>query len=78
MSDEELLTAMVEVEGILNSHPLTYCSSDPDDEHVLTPNHFLFSQMGGQLPPRVLDKIASPEIAGDLYRISSPSIGKDG
>ena len=46
-SDEELLTAVVEVEAILNSRPLTYCSSDPDDEHVLSPNHFLFGQMGG-------------------------------
>ena len=49
---------MVEVEGILNSRPLTYCSSDPDDEHVLTPNNFLYGQMGGQLAPRVCDKIA--------------------
>ena len=57
-SDEELLTAVVEVEGILNSRQLTYCSSDGDDEHVLTPNHFLFGLMGGQLAPRVLDKIA--------------------
>ena len=40
-TDEELLTAMVEVEGILNSRPLTYCSSNPNDEHVLTPHHFL-------------------------------------
>ena len=56
--NEELLTAVVEVEGILNSRPLTYCSSDPDDELVLTQNHFLFGQMGGQLAPRVLDKIA--------------------
>ena len=57
-SDEELLPAVVELEGILNSRPLTHCSSDPDDENVLTPNHFLFGQMGGQLAPRVLDKIA--------------------
>ena len=57
-TDEELLTAVVEVEGILNARPLTYCSSDPNDEHVLTPNHFLHSQMGGQLAPRVVDDIA--------------------
>ena len=56
--DEELLTTVVEVEGILNSRPLTYCSSDPSDEHVLTPNHFLYGQMEGQLAPRVIDDIA--------------------
>ena len=57
-TDEELLTAVVEVEGILNARPLTYCSSDPNDEHVLTPNHFLHGQMGGQRAPRVVDDIA--------------------
>ena len=57
-TDEELLTAVVEVEGILNSRPLTYCSSDPNDEHVLTPNHFLYGQMGGPLAPRVIDDLA--------------------
>ena len=57
-TDEELVTAVVEVEGILNSRPLTYCSSDPNDEHVLTPNHFFYGQMGGQLAPRVIDDLA--------------------
>ena len=42
----------------MNSHPLTYCSSHPNDEHVLTPNHFLYGQAGGQLAPRVIDDIA--------------------
>ena len=53
--DEQLLTVVVKVEGILNSCPLTYCSNDPNDEHVLTPNHFLYGQMGGKLAPRVID-----------------------
>ena len=76
--DEELLTTVVEVEGILNSRPLTYCSSDPSDEHVLTPNHFLYGQMGGQLAPRVIDDIVfNPEIDGGLRKISSPSAGED-
>ena len=56
--DEELLTAVVEVEGILNSRPLCYCSSDPNDENVLTRNHFLYGQMGGQLASKVADEIA--------------------
>ena len=33
-TDEELLTAVVEVEGGLNSRQLTYSSDDPKDEHV--------------------------------------------
>ncbi|PFX25917.1 hypothetical protein AWC38_SpisGene9441 [Stylophora pistillata] len=57
-TDEELLTAVVEVEGILNSRPLSYCSNDTDDENVLTPNHLLYGQMGGQLAPKVADEIA--------------------
>ena len=57
-TDEELLTTVVEVEGILNFRPLTYCSSDPNDKHVLTPNHSLYGQMGGQLAPMVIDDLA--------------------
>ena len=58
LTDEELLTAVVEVEGLLNSRPLTYCSDDPKDEPVLTPNHFLIGQAGGQLAPRVAEDLA--------------------
>ena len=58
LTDEELLTASIEVEGMLNSRPLTYCSSDPLDEPVLTPNHFLFGQCSGQLAPQVVDEVA--------------------
>jgi len=53
-TDEELLKAVVEVERILNARPLTYCSSDPNDELVISPNHFFHGQMGGQLAPRVV------------------------
>jgi hypothetical protein len=56
LSDEELQTAVVEVEGLLNSRPLTYSSNDPKDETILTPNHFLIGQCGGQLAPRVLEE----------------------
>ena len=42
-------------EGILNSCQLINCSNDPNDDHVLTPNHFQYAQMGGQLAPMVID-----------------------
>ena len=58
LTDEELQTAIVETEGLLNSRPLTYTSSDPKDDDVLTPNHFLIGQAGGQLAPHVVDEIA--------------------
>ena len=58
LTDEELITAITEVEGILNSRPLQYVGCDPQDEPVLTPNHFLMGQLGGQLAPVGLEELA--------------------
>jgi hypothetical protein len=58
VTDEELLTAIVEAEGLLNSRPLMYCGDDCQDDPVLTPNHFLYGQCGGQLAPRVIDEMS--------------------
>ena len=55
LTDEELMTAMVGAEGLLNSRPITYQSSNPDDPEPLTPNHFLFNQVGGQFAPESVD-----------------------
>lgn len=41
MTYEDLLTVLVEIEGCLNSRPLTPLSDDPADMEVLTPGHFL-------------------------------------
>lgn len=46
---DELLTAIVEVEMILNSRPLTYVSPD-DIEEPLTPAHFLTGRRLLSLP----------------------------
>ena len=55
MADEELITVFVGVESLLNSCLLTYQSSDPRDNVLLTPNHFLLGQMGGQFAPEPVE-----------------------
>ena len=35
--------------------PLTTISDDPNDEPVLTPNHFIIGQMGGDIVPDSVD-----------------------
>lgn len=56
VSDEMLRTFMSEVEGILNSRPLTPVSSDPKDLDPLTPNHLLLLRANPNLPPGVFSK----------------------
>jgi hypothetical protein len=58
VTDEELQTAIVEVERLMNSRSLTYCGNDPKDDSILTPNHSLIGQSGGQLAHRVVDETA--------------------
>ena len=57
VNDEELMTAFVGVEALLNSRPLTYQSADPRDATPLTPNHFLYGQMGGISAPESADEV---------------------
>ena len=47
--DEELITAFTAAEGLLNSRPLTYQSSDSKDITPLTLNHFLHGQVGREV-----------------------------
>ena len=56
VSDEILRTLMSEVEGILNSRPLTPVSSDPKDLEPITPNHLLLLRANPNLPPGVFTK----------------------
>ena len=53
--DEELDTAVTSVEALINSRPLTYQSSNGRDNAVLTPNHFLIGQVGGNFVPETAD-----------------------
>lgn len=41
---EHLLTFLIKIEGILNSHPLYALSDDPTDCSAITPAHFLIYQ----------------------------------
>ena len=52
VNDEELETIFIGVESLLNWRPLTAVSDDPSDECVLTPNHFLIKQIGGDFVPQ--------------------------
>ena len=48
INEEELLSAFAGTEGLINSRPLTYQSADVHDVTPITPNNFLFGQLGGQ------------------------------
>lgn len=55
VNDEELDIIFIRVEGLLNSRPITAVSDDSNDEPVLTPNHFLIAQIGGDFVPGNVD-----------------------
>ncbi|XP_058448790.1 uncharacterized protein LOC131428764 [Malaya genurostris] len=50
MSSEDFNTLLVQVEGCLNSRPLTPMSDDPNDLEPLTPAHFLIGSSIHALP----------------------------
>uniref|UniRef100_A0A182PWZ2 Integrase catalytic domain-containing protein n=1 Tax=Anopheles epiroticus TaxID=199890 RepID=A0A182PWZ2_9DIPT len=45
-----LTAALIEVENMLNSRPLTHVPVDGEDEEPLTPNHFLLGSSAGMKP----------------------------
>uniref|UniRef100_A0A5S6Q6S1 Integrase catalytic domain-containing protein n=1 Tax=Trichuris muris TaxID=70415 RepID=A0A5S6Q6S1_TRIMR len=51
VGEEVFHTVVVEVEGLLNSRPLTHVSADSRDEEPLTPNHFLLGRPYASIPP---------------------------
>ncbi|XP_059091770.1 uncharacterized protein LOC131887232 [Tigriopus californicus] len=50
LRESELRTVFCEVMGLLNSRPLCYVGSDPNDAQVLTPNHFLLLRGTKEVP----------------------------
>ncbi len=53
VTEEVLLTVLIEVEGILNSKPLGYTSSNAADIDPVTPNYLLMGRPDNSLPPVV-------------------------
>ena len=48
------MTIFAEVEGLVNSRPLTYVSDDIDDLEAITPNHFLLGRASPNLNPTLI------------------------
>ncbi|XP_018316614.1 uncharacterized protein [Mycetomoellerius zeteki] len=60
---EELDTFTTEVEGILNSRPITSLSSDPNDILVLTPAHYLIGKSLTSLPEGDLSHVPANRLS---------------
>ncbi|XP_035990994.1 uncharacterized protein LOC110367597 [Fundulus heteroclitus] len=61
VSEEVLHTVLIEIEGMLNSKPLGYTSSEVADPDPVTPNYLLMGRRDASLPQVIYD---SPEILG--------------
>lgn len=55
-SEELLRSILIEIEGIVNSRPLTYMPLESPEDEALTPNHFLLGSSSGMKPPGVFDE----------------------
>ena len=53
---ENLQDLMCKVDAIVNSHPITKVSNDPNDLEALTPNHLLLLKTKPNLPPGLFNK----------------------
>ena len=54
-TDAMLIAALTQAENIVNSRPLGYQSTDPNDHRVITPNMLLTSRLDGYQMPNSVD-----------------------
>ncbi|GFV88573.1 integrase catalytic domain-containing protein [Trichonephila clavipes] len=52
---DELETLLIEIEGVLNSRPLTYIFSEFNEPEPLTPSHMILGRRVNSLPPARLN-----------------------
>lgn len=62
VSEEVLITLLVELEALLNARPLTHLNFDPRDNSPMTPNHFFLLRAHPHVSPDVI------EYSGSLSR----------
>ena len=62
LSFDELLTALVEVEGTLNSRPLTY-EYDEVGHEVLTPSHLVYGRRIQSMPDEIAEEPKENELS---------------
>ena len=55
-NDETLITAIPEVEALLNARPLTHVPVDPSEPVILTPIHFLLGRASANLASVFVEK----------------------
>ncbi|GFW49835.1 integrase catalytic domain-containing protein [Trichonephila clavipes] len=51
LTTEQLLTVLTEIEGMINSRPITYVGSETEEPIPLTPAHFIIEKRITSLPP---------------------------
>ncbi|GFU78643.1 integrase catalytic domain-containing protein [Trichonephila clavipes] len=51
LTTEQLLTVLTEIEGMINSRPITYVGSETEEPIPLTPAHFIIGKRITSLPP---------------------------
>jgi len=55
VTDEELSSAFITAEALLNSRPLTYQSANSMDIVPLTPSHFQHGELGRETAPTITE-----------------------